>query len=72
MKIKTNTFQRVKGALPAAQARQSIYAIKSYQRNFGKFLHSDYLKLFDSMVKSILTYSAEIYGSEISEILEQV
>jgi hypothetical protein len=45
----------------AAQARKSIYAIKSYQRNFGKFFHSDYFKLFDSMVKPILTYGAEIY-----------
>jgi hypothetical protein len=56
----------------AAQARKSFYVIKSYQRNFGKFLHSDYFNVFDSMVKPILTNGAEIYGSELSEILEQV
>jgi hypothetical protein len=56
----------------AAQARKSNYAIKSYQKKFGEFLHSDYFKLFDYIVKPILTYGAEIYGSEFSEILEQV
>ena len=56
----------------AAQARKSIYAIKSYQRSFGNFSHTEYFKLFDSMVKPILIYGAEIYGTEVSDILEQV
>ena len=38
----------------AAQARKSIFAIISYQRNFGYFSYTEYFKLFDSMVKPIL------------------
>ena len=47
----------------AAQARKSIFAIRSFQRTFGYFSHNEYFKLFDSMVKPILTYGAEIYGT---------
>ena len=56
----------------AAQARKSIFAIRSFQRTFGYFSHNEYFKLFDSMVKPILTYGAEIYGTEYSDTLEQV
>ena len=56
----------------AAQARKYIFAIKSYQRNFGYFSYTEYFKLFDSMVKPILTYGSEIYGIEFSDILEKV
>lgn len=56
----------------AAQARKSIYAIMAYQKSFGAFSHNEYFKLFDSMVKPILTYGAEIYGTEACHILERV
>jgi len=38
----------------AAQARKSIFAIRSFQRTFGYFSHNEYFILFDSMVKPIL------------------
>ena len=47
----------------AAQERKPIFAIRSFQRTFGYFSHNEYFKLFDSMVKPILTYGAEIYGT---------
>ena len=48
----------------ATQAKISMYALKSYERIFGNFSLTDLLKLFDSMVKPILTYGAEIYGTK--------
>lgn len=50
-----------------AQAKKSIYAIKHYQRHFGKFEFQDYFKMFDSMVKRILLCASPIWGTEYSE-----
>ena len=39
----------------ATQAKIAMYSKKSYARIFGNFSLTDYFKLFDSMVKPILT-----------------
>ena len=56
----------------ATQAQKSINAIKTFGRNFGKFDLVEYFKLFDSMVKPILIYGAEIWGTEIADEIEQI
>ena len=55
-----------------SQAKKSIFCIKSYQRKFGYFSHSEYFKLFDSMVKPILLHGAEIWGFELADDIERV
>ena len=47
-------------------------AIRNFQGTFGSFPLQEYFKLFDAMVKPILTYGAEIWGYEFSDIIEQV
>ena len=56
----------------AAQARKAIFCIKNYQRKFGYFLHADMFRLFDSMVKPILCYGSEVWGTEYSDVIESV
>jgi hypothetical protein len=56
----------------ANQARKSVYQIKQFQSHFGKFMHNDYFKIFDSMVTPILTYGAELWGFECNKHIEQV
>ena len=55
-----------------SQAKKSIFAIRSLQRNFGNFSHSEYFKLFDAMVKRILLHGAELWGTEFSKDIERV
>ena len=56
----------------ASQAKKAISSIKSYQYKFGYFLHNEYFKLFDAMVLPILTFGAELWGYEYSDIIENV
>ena len=56
----------------AAQARKAIFCIKNYQRKFGYFKHEEIFRLFDSMVKPILCYGSEDWGTEYSTIIESV
>lgn len=56
----------------AAQAKKVIYTIKSYQKQFGFFFVHKYFKLYDTMVKLILTKGAQILGTEYSDEIEQV
>ena len=56
----------------ASQAKKTIFAIKSFKHRFGSFDYHDYFKLLDTMVKPILLYGSEIFGTEISEQLEKV
>ena len=56
----------------ASQARKSIFCIYRYQKSFGYFSFTDLFKLFDSMVKPILCYGAQIWGHTYSPVLESV
>ena len=56
----------------ASQAKKAIFSIKSYQYKFGYFLHNEYFKLFDAMVLPFLTFDAELWGYEYSDIIENV
>ena len=56
----------------AAQARKAIFCIKNYQRKFGYFKHEEIFRLFDSLVKPILCYGSEVWGTEYSTIIESV
>ena len=46
--------------------------IFKYQREFGYFSPVDIFKQFDSIVKLILCYGAEIWGYEYSKTIEKV
>ena len=54
----------------ATQARKAIFAIKAYQKQFGHFPHSEHFKLFDSIIKPILLYGKEIWGTSIAIEIE--
>ena len=54
------------------QALKSSFCIFRYQRDFGQFHPKDMIKLFDSIVKPILCYGAEIWGYEYKSRIEQV
>ena len=57
----------------ATQARKSIITLYKLQLNYmGYFDYLDLLKLFDTMVKPVLLYGAEIWGCELSNIIENV
>ena len=56
----------------AAQAKKAIFCIKNYQTKFGYFKHDEIFRLFDSMVKPILCYGSEVWGTEYSSIIESV
>ena len=56
----------------AGQARKAIYAIKHFQKSFGRFQHYEMFKLFDVMVVPILTFGAEVWGFDYCETIEQV
>ena len=56
----------------SAQARKSINVIKVFQGTFGNFDREEFFKLFDSMVKPILVYGAEIWGHDFSDTIEQI
>ena len=49
----------------AAQARKAIFCIQNYQRKFCYFKHEEIFRLFDSMVKPILCYGSEVWGTEL-------
>ena len=56
----------------ALQAQKSINAFKSFRIKFGRFPAQEYFRIFDSMVKPILVYGSEIWGTEYSETIERV
>ena len=56
----------------AHQASKAVMRIFKYQREFGYFSPVDIFKLFDSIVKPILCYGAEIWGYEYSKTIEKV
>ena len=56
----------------ANQANKAIISMSKMQRFVGYFDYAEYFKLFDSMIKPILSYAAEIWGYEKSYIIEQV
>ena len=54
------------------QARKSIMTKLELQSNIGFFEYSGMFKLFDTIVKPVLLYAAEIWGFESSCIIENV
>ena len=56
----------------ATQARKSIITLYKLQHNIGYFDYLDLFKLFDTMVKPVLLYGAEIWGCELSNVIENV
>ena len=56
----------------ATQARKSITTLYKLQHNIGYFDYLDLFKLFDTMVKPVLLYGAEIWGCELSNVIENV
>ena len=56
----------------AKQASKAIACIFRYQKSFGRFRPFEIFKLFDSMVKPILCYGAEIWGYQFTEQVEIV
>ena len=58
--------------LLAMQAQKAVSSIFRFQKQFGFFSPSDAFKLFDSMVKPIAMYGAEIWGYEYSEEIEKI
>ncbi|MEW8544944.1 MAG: reverse transcriptase family protein [Candidatus Thiodiazotropha sp.] len=64
-------WTRAKDTL-AIQARKSIVSLLKLQNSIGYFEFVDLFKLFDTMVKPVLCYAAEIWGFEYSDIIENV
>ena len=56
----------------AVQARKAILTMSKLQHAVGYFDFVEYFKLFDSMVKPIFIYGSEIWGYEMSDIIENV
>ena len=46
--------------------------MKIYQRKFGYFQQDEIFRLFDSMVKPILCYVSEVWGTEYLDVIESV
>ena len=56
----------------ATQARKAIISLIKLQGKIGYFEYADMFKLFDTMIKPILCYAAEIWGFEIAGNIEKV
>ena len=53
-------------------SQKAAASIFRFQRQFGFFHPSDAFKLFDSMVKPVACYMAEIWGYKYSEEIEKI
>ena len=58
--------------LLAQQAKKAAYSIFGFQKQFGHFIPADAFKLFDTLVKPIVCYGAEIWGCRYSKEIEKV
>ena len=56
----------------AKQAQKAASSIFRFQKQFGFFRPPDAFKLFDSMVKPVTIYGAEIWGYMFSEEIEKI
>lgn len=56
----------------AVQAKKVILTMSKLRQSVEYFEFVEYFKLFDSMIKPILTYGSEIGVYEISETIENV
>ena len=54
------------------EAKKSVYAIKTYKNQFGKFCFNECFKIFDTMVKPILLFGSEIWGRQLVVDIEKV
>ena len=55
-----------------SQAQKALFAIYTYQVPIGYFSVVDSFKMFDTMVKSILSYASQIWGYEYVNTIESV
>ena len=56
----------------ATQARKAIVLIKAFSKHFVNFFHSEHFELFDSIIKPILLYGAEVWGTSLAVEIEQI
>ena len=56
----------------ATQARKAIVLIKAFYKHFVNFFHSEHFELFDSIIKPILLYGAEVWGTSLAVEIEQI
>ena len=54
------------------QANKAIACIFNYQMSFGYFRPNEIFKLFDSMVRPILCYGAQVWGYQYNEKVESL
>ena len=54
------------------QSQKVVASIFRFQRQLGFFYPSDAFKRFDSMVKPVACYGAEIQGDKYSEEIEKI
>ena len=64
-------WTRTKDVL-ARQAKKATYSIFGFQKLFGHFSPADAFKLFDTMIKPIACYGAEIWGYGYSDEIEKI
>ena len=58
--------------LLAMQAKKAASSIFRFQKQFGRFQPNDAFKLFDSMVKPVACYGAELWGYKFCDETEKV
>ena len=56
----------------AMQAQKAASSVFRFQKQFGFFRPPEVFKLFDSIVKQIAMYGAEIWGYKFSEEIEKI
>ena len=56
----------------SAQATKTLNCLRVYNYQYGILYYQDHFKVFDAMVKPILSYGAELWGYTYRDIVERV